>query len=68
MLRFVVEYIVTPVGHIFNLSLEDGVPSDMEKGAKVIQLPKNSSTLLMVQPADQSVCLEVLSKLLEKIV
>ena len=30
LLRLVAEYIVTPVSHIFNLSLEDGVPSDME--------------------------------------
>jgi hypothetical protein len=30
LLRSVEEYIVTPVCHIFNLSLEDGVPSDME--------------------------------------
>ena len=30
LLRLVAEYIVTPVCHIFNLSLEDGVPPDME--------------------------------------
>ena len=53
LLRLVVEYIVTPVCHILNLSLEDSVPSDMEGGKG------HSAT----QTANQSACYKCLENL-----
>lgn len=37
LLRLAAEYIVTPICHIFNLSLEDRVPSGLEGGHSAAQ-------------------------------
>ena len=68
LLKIAAEHISTPICHIFNMSLKQGVCPDIWKEAKVIPLPKDSKAAFTGTNSRPISLLPVLSKLLEKVV
>ena len=68
LLRMVADSIATPICHIFNLSLEEGLCPQAWREAKAIPLPKSGKVAFTGSNSRPISLLPALSKLLEKIV